>query len=78
MLGVDGKAPCSRVMVNCKALQNVCCRTYNVGIGWLMGFIASPLKCIPNVMGIALFSPPLDEKGNTERGLQFCEVKFSN
>ena len=56
MLGLDGKAPCSRVMVNCKALQNVCCRTYNVGIGCLMGFIASPLKCIRNVMGIVFWT----------------------
>ena len=26
-------------------------------------------------IGIGLWSPPLDEKGNSERGLQFCDVK---
>ena len=29
---------------------------------------------IPNVMGIGLWSPPLDEKGNSVRGIQFCEL----
>ena len=28
---------------------------------------------IPNVMGITLWSPPLDEMGNSVRGVQFCE-----
>lgn len=28
---------------------------------------------IPNVMGIGLWSPPLDEKGNSVRGIEFCE-----
>jgi len=27
---------------------------------------------IPNVMGIALWSPPLDSRGNSVRGVQFC------
>lgn len=27
---------------------------------------------IPNVMGIALWSPPLDSRNNSVRGLQFC------
>lgn len=35
---------------------------------------------IPNVMGICFYSPPLDEMGNTVRGVQFCEtfVKLYN
>ena len=28
---------------------------------------------IPNVMGISLWSPPLDGHGNSVRGLQFCK-----
>ena len=31
---------------------------------------------IPNLMGIALYSPRLDEIGNSVRGLQFCQVGF--
>ena len=35
---------------------------------------------VPNVMGICLWSPPLDEMGNSVRGVQFCEefVKLYN
>ena len=35
---------------------------------------------IPNVMGITFWSPPLDEMGNTVRGVQFSEefVKLYN
>jgi glutaminase len=29
---------------------------------------------IPNVMGIGLWSPPLDQLGNSVRGVQFSKV----
>ena len=29
---------------------------------------------VPNVMGIFMWSPPLDHYGNSVRGIQFCEV----
>ena len=28
---------------------------------------------VPNVMGMCFWSPPLDEFGNSVRGVQFCE-----
>ncbi|PAA71405.1 hypothetical protein BOX15_Mlig024175g1 [Macrostomum lignano] len=31
------------------------------------------LLVIPNLMGIALWSPPLDKQGNSCRGIQFCK-----
>ena len=31
---------------------------------------------VPGVMGIGLWSPPLDALGNTVRGVSFAEVKF--
>uniref|UniRef100_A0A1I7WV47 glutaminase n=1 Tax=Heterorhabditis bacteriophora TaxID=37862 RepID=A0A1I7WV47_HETBA len=30
---------------------------------------------VPNLMGIALFSPPLDKMGNSTRGVAFCRVR---
>ncbi len=38
------------------------------------GVSGNLLLVIPNIMSIALYSPPLDEKGNSVRGLQFCHV----
>ena len=31
------------------------------------------LVVVPNVMGLAIFSPPLDAKGNSTRGVALCE-----
>ena len=31
---------------------------------------------VPGVMGIGLWSPPLDSLGNTVRGVNFAEVIF--
>lgn len=37
------------------------------------GVSGSLILVVPNVMGICFWSPPLDEMGNTVRGVQFCE-----
>ena len=33
----------------------------------------SPRKVVPNVMGILIYSPGLDEHGNSYKGIKFCE-----
>ncbi|KJH44037.1 ankyrin repeat protein [Dictyocaulus viviparus] len=65
---------------------------FHIFISYLLIFIAKvglPAKSgvsgvlivvIPNQMGIALFSPPLDKTGNSNRGVKFCKKlieKFS-
>jgi len=46
---------------------------FMVGLPAKAGGSGSLMVVIPNVMGISLWSPPLDGHGNSVRGLQFCK-----
>lgn len=41
------------------------------------GVSGCTMVVVPNVMGMALWSPPLDHYGNSVRGLQFCRELVS-
>lgn len=50
---------------------------FTVGLPAKSGVCGGLLLVIPNVMGIALWSPPLDISGNSVRGIEFCKQLVS-
>lgn len=46
-----------------------------VGLPAKSGVCGCLLVVIPNVMGMAIWSPPLDQSGNSVRGIEFCKVR---
>ncbi|XP_040567819.1 putative glutaminase 2 [Lepeophtheirus salmonis] len=53
---------------------------FKVGLPGKSGVGGSLILVVPELMGITLWSPSLDDNGNTVRGVQFCEklVKMFN
>ncbi|XP_003747690.1 glutaminase liver isoform, mitochondrial [Galendromus occidentalis] len=46
---------------------------FKVGLPAKTGVAGCTMVVIPNVMGLGLWSPPLDNYGNSVRGVNFCE-----
>ena len=47
---------------------------HQVGLPAKSGVSGAMIVVVPNVLGLCLYSPPLDNMGNTVRGVNFCKV----
>ena len=47
---------------------------YRVGLPAKSGVCGGVIAVVPGQVGIAVFSPPLDERGNSVRGVKVCET----
>ena len=64
---------CMSLMLSCGMYDFSGEFAFKIGLPAKSGVSGALLAVIPNVMGIALWSPRLDKLGNSVRGIEFCE-----
>lgn len=61
------------VMASCGMYDAAGDWLYNVGLPAKSGVAGGIIAVLPGQLGIAVYSPPLDEHGNSVRGIRVCE-----
>lgn len=73
VISVENVRSCLSLLYSCGMYDYSGQWAFTVGLPAKSGISGALMVVIPNVMGLALYSPLVDKRGNSRRGVEFCK-----